>query len=201
MTDEGFKSRAPRIKRRSGIVSAVILSIALLSAAPVAAQTPPGTPQATADLPAGARIAYVNLQVALSKSKLGQRGAADLQTLTAERDADLAAKQTAIADLESKASAAQPALSLEARNALAQDLTNRRAQLVFDEETWQIRVEQFSQELLANFRTLMLPVLDAIREERGLLLVLSLPHPGVVAADPGLDLSEELVRRLDERTK
>lgn len=178
-----------------------LVALAVLPGVPVAGQVPVPT-RATVDLPAGATVAWVNLQVVLAKSKLGQQGAADLQKLSDERDADLAARQKAIADLEARISGPQqPALSVDQVSALTRELSHKRAQLIFEEETWEIRLEQFSQEMLGNFRAQMLPVLDEIRDALGLRLVLSLPHPGVIAADPRLDLSQVLVRRLDERTK
>lgn len=175
-------------------------------AGPVWAQ-PPQAPQTTPSagqtgFPAGARMAHVNLQVVLSKSKLGQAGSAQLKTLTDQRDAELKAREQEIADLQAKLGGPErQSLTPDALSNAVRDLNRRRAQLNFDLETWQMRVEQFSQELLAGFRAQLLPVIETIREERGLLLVLSLPLPGVLAADPRLDLSAEVIQRLDERSK
>jgi hypothetical protein len=47
----------------------------------------------------------------------------------------------------------------------------------------------------------LLPVVEAVREERNLLFVFSLPTPGVIAVDPRLDLSAEVIQKLDARAK
>jgi len=167
------------------------------------AQTPAASQaQPAVALPDGSRIAFVRLQEVLSGSKLGQQLSADLKKLTDERDATLAARQKEITDLETQLTGpARQTMTQEAGNALVALLNRKRAELNFDRENWQIRVEEASQAMLGNFRERMLPVVEAIREERGLLLVLSLPFPGVVAVDGRLDLSAELIRKLDEQTK
>jgi Skp family chaperone for outer membrane proteins len=177
-------------------------------AAPAPAQTAPAqaapaqAPAATAAFPADARMGFVNLQVVLAKSVLGQRGSAELKAMTDQRDAELQAKQKEIADFEAKlTSPDSQAMAREAVAALMQDLNRRRAQFNFDRESWQIRVEQYSEELLGRFREQLLPVVEAVREERNLLLVFSLPTPGVIAVDPRLDLSAEVIQKLDARTK
>jgi Skp family chaperone for outer membrane proteins len=176
-------------------------------AAPAPAQTPAQAapaqaPAATAAFPADARMGFVNLQVVLAKSVLGQRGSAELKAMTDQRDAELQAKQQEIADFEAKlTSPDSQAMAREAVAALMQDLNRRRAQFNFDRESWQIRVEQYSEELLGRFREQLLPVVEAVREERNLLFVFSLPTPGVIAVDPRLDLSAEVIQRLDARTK
>jgi len=166
------------------------------------AQVPAAQTPSTVALPQEARIAFVQLQDVLAKSKIGQRLSADLKALTDERDATLAARQKEIADIEEQLTGpARQTLTQEAGNALVTTLNRKRAELNFEQESWQIRLEDASQSLLADFREKMLPVIEAIREERGLLFVFSLPFQGVVAADSRLDLSAELVRKLDERTK
>jgi Skp family chaperone for outer membrane proteins len=190
------------------MVRALVLGLlASLWAAPAPAQTAPAqaapaqAPAATA-FPADARMGFVNLQVVLAKSVLGQRGSAELKGLTDQRDAELQAKQKEIADFEAKlTSPDSQAMAREAVAALMQDLNRRRAQFNFDRESWQIRVEQYSEELLGRFREQLLPVVEAVREERNLLFVFSLPTPGVIAVDPRLDLSAEVIQKLDARAK
>ena len=186
--------------------SVIALVLALWPAHARAQEPPAQSPQtqvpAGAAFPAGARIGFVQLQAVLTKSALGQRLSAELKQLTDQRDAELKAKEQGIADLEAQLNGpVRQTLTREAANALVLALNRQRAQLNFDRETWQRRVQDSSQAMLADFREQMLPVIEAIREERGLLLVLSLPTPGVVASDPRLDLSTELIAKLDARAK
>jgi len=181
----------------------VAVSTVPTAAQPAAAQAPAAPPaQQAVTLPEGAQIAFVRLQEVLAKSKLGQQLSADLKTLTDERDAALSGRQKEITDLEAQLTGpARQTMTQEAGNALVATLNRKRAELNFERESWQIRVEEASQTMLGDFRENMLPVVETIREERGLLLVLSLPFPGVVAVDARLDLSAELIRKLDEQTK
>lgn len=180
----------------------VLFSFLAASAEGTAAQAPATQAAPPIALPEGARFAFVQLQNVLAKSKLGQQLSADLKKLTDERDAELAARQKEIADLEAQlAGPARQTMSQDAASALVATLNRKRAELNFEGESWQIRVEEASQTLLEDFREKMLPVIESIREERGLWLVFSLPFPGVVAADSKLDLSAELVRKLDEQAR
>jgi hypothetical protein len=61
------------------------------------------------------------------------------------------------------------------------DLSRKRAELLRPRDVAG-RVER-QQAMLVKFRAL-LPVVDAIRNDRGLLFVFSLPARGIVATDP-----------------
>jgi Skp family chaperone for outer membrane proteins len=188
----------------------VIGILSVLLAAPAAAQEPP-PPSQTAQTPAaspapvpfpeGALIAFVNFPVIVAQSRYGQRGGEELKKLTDERDADLAAKQQELQALDARLSTAGSTLSPEAYSALVQERTTKQRRFQFDSEGWQVRVEQRNQELLRQFEQQVLPIVEAIRAERNLLLVFSVSQSGVVAAHAGLDLSAEVIRRLDATVK
>jgi Skp family chaperone for outer membrane proteins len=189
-----------------------LLAVAILSAAlapPAAAQTPPTpppagqpqTPAAPVPFPADAKIAFVNFPVILAQSQLGQRSGEALKKLTAERDADLGAKQKELRDLEARLGTAAGTVSPEQYNQLVQQRTTMQRRFQFDNEDWQVRIEQRNQELLRQFEQQALPIVEAIRAERNLLLVFTVAQAGIVAAHPGLDLSAEVVRRLDASVK
>jgi hypothetical protein len=52
-------------------------------------------------------------------------------------------------------------------------------------------------QLQADFQEKLNPVLESIRAEKGLLMIFSIRDSGVVAAEAGLDLSSEVVKRFD----
>ena len=55
-----------------------------------------------------------------------------------------------------------------------------------------------NQELLQDFQAKVLPVVETMRTERGLWMIFSLSREsGIAAAHAGLDLTAELVKRLD----
>jgi len=191
-----------------------LLAVLALSAAlvvPAAAQTPPTPPPAEPQTPAapatpapfpeGATIAFVNFPVILAQSQLGQRSGEELKKMTAERDADLGAKQKELRDLEARLNSAAGTVSPEQYSQLVQQRTTMQRRFQFDSEDWQVRIEQRNQELLRQFDQQALPIVEAIRAERNLLLVFTVSQGGIVAAHPGLDLSAEVVRRLDASAK
>jgi hypothetical protein len=65
----------------------------------------------------------------------------------------------------------------------------------------QVKADQdaLNQQLLDAFRDQVLPIVEAIRLERKLWMILTVPDSNIAAADPGLDLSEDAVKKLDEK--
>jgi len=59
--------------------------------------------------------------------------------------------------------------------------------------------EALNQDLLDAFRDKVLPIVEILRVDHKLWMVLTVPDSNIAAADPGLDLSEEAVKKLDER--
>ena len=47
----------------------------------------------------------------------------------------------------------------------------------------------------------MNPILEQVRSDKGLLMIFSSRDAGIVAADMGLDLSEEVIKRFDAAAK
>ena len=61
----------------------------------------------------------------------------------------------------------------------------------------QAELNDLQQELQNEFQRKLLPILEQIRKEKGLHVLFSAADSGVIAADPGLDLTLEAVKRLD----
>jgi hypothetical protein len=56
-------------------------------------------------------------------------------------------------------------------------------------------------QLQNEFQEKLNPVLEQVRAEKGLWLILSVRDSGIVAVDLGLDLSAEVVKRFDATAK
>ena len=188
------------------------LAVSLLAstlAVPVAAYAqvaPPAPPapavqQPPAVFPAGAKFAFVNLQFVIAESKMGKAGLEELRKVQEARDGQLQQLAKEITQLQEKFDKQRGLLSAEMLKTLEADIDTKRRRLQFDSETRDADLQRLGRDMLDTFSAKVIPVVDGIRKERGLLVVFGVrPQAGgleVVVADPGLDLSAEVIKRLD----
>ncbi|MEZ5317654.1 MAG: OmpH family outer membrane protein [Vicinamibacterales bacterium] len=183
---------------------------------PPTQQTPPATPPqqtpapapAPVPFPADAKIAFINLQAVVSQSSLGKAGSKEMQTLTAARNEQIQAKQKEIQALQAKAQAQATVMSADALNSMNRDLDRMNRELQFMQQQAQADIQAKNQELLDNFQVKVLPIVEELRKEKGLWVIFAVQDqadaPGglaVAAAHEGLDLTMEVVKRLDAISK
>jgi Skp family chaperone for outer membrane proteins len=165
------------------------------------AQTPPQTPPPEpVPFPPEAKIGFVNLQAVVAESALGKSGSEQLKILTDRTTADLTSKQQEIQNLQNRINTQRELLTQAAVDSMIEELDLKQRQLQFDQENAQREIERLNTKLLQEFQVAVFPVVEEIRAEKGLLIILSIADSGVLAAHPGLDLSAEVVTRLDAKT-
>jgi outer membrane protein len=200
-------------------VAVFAASLALgLSAAPVLAQAParptqpaPARPAAAAPapstvpasppapFPAGAKIAYVNLQQIANLSAEGKALTAKVQALMQKKQNEAAAKSKALADNQTKLQQSGALMSEAARTALEKDIERMNVEGQRFQQDAQAEINELSQQLQNEFQQKLFPILDLVAKDRGIDLLLSAADAGLVWAAPGLDLTMDAVKKLDER--
>jgi Skp family chaperone for outer membrane proteins len=170
---------------------------------PPQTQTPPATRQAptVVALPVGAKIAFVNLQVVFNDSDLGKQGQEQVRTLNQKLFAGLAARDKEIQGLSDKIKAQQSLVADAMIQTWNLDLARLQREAQFARQEAQIQSEALQQQVLAAFEKRIRPVIEAVRAEKGLQAIVGIQdEPGgltLLAAEPGMDLSAEIVRRLN----
>jgi Skp family chaperone for outer membrane proteins len=200
-------------------VAVIIASLALgLSAAPVLAQAParptqpaparpaapapaPATvpPSPPAPFPAGAKIAYVNLQQVANLSVEGKGLTAKVQALMQKKQNEAQTKSKALADAQQKLAQSSALMSETARAALEKDIERMNVEGQRFQQDAQAEINELSQQLQNEFQQKLFPILDLVAKDRGIDLLLSAADAGLVWAAPGLDLTMDAVKKLDER--
>lgn len=169
-------------------------------AAPAAA-TPAPAPQAPAvavPFPADARIGFVNMQAIVSSSTLGKAGQEKMKALTDKKSAEISAKNKEIQTLQQEIQSGQSVLSASVLAQKNGDFDRKTREVQFLQEQAQVDVDALQQQLLDEFSAKVLPIVEQIRSERNLWVVLALGDgTGIAAVHAGLDLSAEVVKRLD----
>ncbi len=155
----------------------------LLTAGPSEAQTP-------------LRIAYINSQEVLGSS-------ADAAAAQQQFDEELQGYQVEIQRLEDEITGMQEQLQRQQAILSPEAKLNREQQLQLKMQEYQTRTTQLTQMADQRRADLIQPVMDritaeieAMREEGQYALILDVAAGSIISADPTLDLTQELIRRM-----
>jgi outer membrane protein len=182
----------------------------VLAAGPAMAQTPPAskpeTPAAAAaqapqPFPEGAKIAYVDLQFIASSSAEGKAATAKIQEYTKKMSAELGEKSKALEALRNKLLQGGTVLSDQARSQMEKDIDKMNRELQYAQTDAQSEQQQLTADLQNDFQTSLNPIIDQVAKEKGLHMVLSISDSGAIWANTGLNISAEVVQRLDAAAK
>jgi Skp family chaperone for outer membrane proteins len=196
--------------RRLMIVLAAAALTPLSLAASQGQQTPPPTPppqkpavpppapapQPVA-FPPDAKIAFVNFPQVVERSAHGKSGMKELEDLTTKKNAEIAAKNKEIATLQEKIKAQQSVAKPELLQAMAKEVDKLNFELQYMQKQAQSDLEDLRERLLDTFQKKVLPIVEEIRKERNLWVVFSTADSGPAAINPGLDITADVIKRLD----
>ena len=176
---------------------------------PPAGQTQPPTPPpaltqpapAPRPFPEGAKIAFIDLQRIAQTSAEGKAAASKIQALQKQKLGEIQEKNKQVEDLKKKLEQGGTVLSDQARSQIEKDIDRTARELQFMQQNAQADAEALERELNTEFQRKLNPVVDQIAKEKGLHMVFSVRDSPVVWVETGLDLSEEVIKRLDTAAK
>jgi len=178
---------------------------------PPAATTPQTTPKPsptttpkppTEPFPAGAMVAYVDLQLVVAQSKLGQAGHDQMTALNDKLSQAVAAKNKEIQALQDKIKNQQNLVADAIIQGWARDLDKMPRDAQYMVQDSQVQINQLNEQLLQNLQAKVLPIVEDLRKEKGLWIIFALgDNSNIAAAHAGLDLSWEVIKRLDATIK
>lgn len=168
-----------------------------------AASLPMPAPSPTpVPFPEGAKVGFIDLQRVVGESLLGKQGQEAMKVLNDKLSSSLAGKNKEIQSLQDKMKAQQSVVSDAVMQSMARDLDKMQREAQFMQQDAQVQVDQLNKELLLSFQEKVLPVVEKLREERGLWMIFALgDNSNIAAAHAGLDLSPEVIKRLDAAFK
>ena len=199
-----------------GLAAAAVFSL-MLAGALVFAQTPqapapatPATPPPAAPaaqapaprpFPEGSKVAFVVLQRIANESIAGKAATARIQALQQQRTADLNKRNQDIQALQQRLEKEATVLSPSAAADIQKQIERGQVDLQRATQDAQQEIQDLTAQLREDFRVTMEPVLAQVAEEKGLHFVFNGPDSGLVWADTGLDISADVIQRLDARQK
>ena len=187
------------------LAAVLIAGAALAQTAPPTQAQPPAAPapQAAAPatpppaFPADAKIGFVDLQTVVAQSALGKAGSSQLEALSKKLETELTGIQTKLKGAQTKQQTQSQLLSEVVVAQLAKDIDRLTRELQFKQQEAQSELESMQADLLQDFQRKVLPILEAMAKEKNLHAVFNVADTGAVYVFPGLNLSPELVKRVD----
>ena len=159
--------------------------------APAAPATPP------APFPEGAKVAFVVLQRIANESAEGKAASTRIQGLQQKKAAELQEKQKQLAGIQAKLEKEASVMSATAQADLTKQAEKLNTEIQRFTQDAQQELADLQQQLQQQFEARVSPVLEEVRKEKGLHFVFNGPDSGLVAADPGLDISLDVIKKLD----
>jgi Skp family chaperone for outer membrane proteins len=214
--------------RGSAIAASLALSLFALSAAPVLAQTPakpaPATPakpatatpapqvpaqpaptpipaQPPAPFPAGAKIAFFNPQAVFQASADGRAAVTRVNALIQKKQTENADKAKLLQGNQQKLQTSGSVMNEAARVQLEKEIEKQTKDAERFQQDAQAEINELQQEVQNDFVKKLSPIVEQLAVEKGLHLVFNASESGIAWAAPGLDLTADVIKKLDALAK
>ena len=183
-----------------------VLASGLVFAQQPPAQQPPAQqapPAAAAPAPAapavkfieGAHYAYINIQQIAAESAEGKTFSSRIEALRARKAAELNDKNKLVENNQAKLRSS--VMSEDARAVVQKEIDKTQVEIQRMTQDAQAELQELQNELQVDFQRKLGPVIQAVAKDKGVHFLFSQADSGIVWADPGLDLTAEVIRRFD----
>ena len=210
----------------NGFVPGLALAV-LLTAATAGAQTPPPATQKPAPAPApgcsggpdarpapapapaqppkpfpeGAKIAYVVLQRIANESSDGKSSTAKIQALQQKKATELNDKNKQLQTLQQRIEKEGSVMSATAQADVQKQIEKLQVEVQRFTQDAQQEIQDLQNQLMQQFEQRIQPILQQVGQEKSLHFIYNAPDSGIVWADPGLDVSADVIKKLDALAK
>jgi outer membrane protein len=166
-----------------------------------APQAPTPAAQPPLPFPVGAKIAYINPPRIFQEAQAGKAAVTRINALTQKKQTEFQAKQKAMQDNQQKLQSSGGVMSEAARSQLEKEIEKQNTELQRFQQDAQAEINELQNEVQGEFVQKVTPILAEIAKEKGLQLMFNAGDAGFAWTDPALDLSAEVIKRLDASTK
>ena len=149
--------------------------------------------------PVEAKFAFLDFQRVASDSVSGKLATRILDELRTKKITEIETRNKELQALASKRDSG--VLSGTALAQLAKDMDRLQREIEFSKQNAQAEVRQLQTELQVDFDKRVTPVVAEIAKEKGLHAVFAADAAIALYVHPGLDISAEVVKRLDAQPK
>ena len=173
-------------------------------AAAPAAQTPAPAPvpaQPPAPFPAGAKIAFFNPQAVFQASADGRAAVTRVNALIQKKQTENADKAKLLQGNQQKLQTSGSVMNETARVQLEKEIEKQTKDAERFQQDAQAEINELQQEVQNDFVKKLSPIVEQLAVEKGLHLVFNASESGIAWATPGLDLTQDVIKKLDAQAK
>jgi len=167
---------------------------------------PPATPPAPAPVapvqppqpfPAGAKVAFFNPQSVFQNSTEGKAAVNRVNTLIQKKQTENADKAKQLQANQQKLQTSGSVMNEAARAQLEKEIDRQTKDAERFQQDAQAEINELQQEVQNDFVKKLSPIIDQIATEKGLQIVFNAVESGIAWASPGLDLTADVIKKLD----
>jgi outer membrane protein len=203
-----------RVLKSSMIVAVLTLALS----APAFAQTPPPTgakppaqppatppaatqpaPKPPVPFPQDSKIAFIDINQIAGTSAAGKEATKKLTALDEKMRGEITEKNKQLQAAQTKLNTATTVLSDSARNTLEKEISKMQLDIQYAQQNYQSEMTSLQNDLQGEFQKRLIPVIEEVAKEKGLHAVFSIADSGAAYVHPGLNISEEVIKRLDAK--
>ena len=212
--------------RGSAIAASLALSFFALSAAPVFAQAAPAKPAPAqpkpaatpaqppaapapapvpvsppAPFPAGAKIAFFNPQAVFQASAEGRAAVTRVNALIQKKQTENGDKAKLLQGNQQKLQTSGSVMNETARVQLEKEIEKQTKDAERFQQDAQAEIQELQAEVQNEFVKKLQPIIEQVAKEKGLELLFNASESGIAWATPGLDLTADVIKKLDALAK
>jgi len=165
----------------------ITFAAAALVALPALAQT------------AGQKIGIIEVQRIVQESAVGKESLVRVQKLQAQKQEDLTKRQKELRDMEQKIQEQGKTLSEEAMEKLQKDYQVKALDLKRFQDDAQRELEEIQRKELKALEERIMPVIESVAKEQGYTLLFNKFQSGLLHADPGVDLTDDVIKKFNSQ--
>jgi outer membrane protein len=206
--------------RGSAIAASLALLLTAMSVAPVFAQQPPAPAKPTLSaqppaqpapapavvqppmpFPQGSKIAFFNPQAVFQNSADGRAAVTRVNALIQKKQTENADKAKLLQGNQQKLQTSGSVMNEAARTQLEKEIDRQTKEAERFQQDAQAEINELQQEVQNEFVKKLSPIIEQIATEKGLQMVFNAVESGIAWAMPGLDLTADVVKKLDATAK
>ena len=166
------------------MIRAIAVVVLCLTAISAAAQEP-------------TRIGAISLAYVARSSKAGKSALAEIEKFVKQKESEASVKATELEQQRLALQKVSAGLSARALADLQKAFDKSRVDFERFQQDAQAEIERMQTTFDAEFRVKLAPIIDAVSKEKGLQFVFGLEQAAIVWWSPTVDISEDVVKRLD----
>jgi Skp family chaperone for outer membrane proteins len=143
------------------------------------------------------RVGAVSLAYVARSSKAGKAALAEIEKFVKQKESEAVTKATELEQERAALQKSSAGLSPRAVSDLQKAFEKSRLEFERFQQDARAEVERLQAKFDAELRIRVTPIIDAVSKEKGLHFVFGLEQAAIVWWSPAVDISEEVVKRLD----